>query len=193
MVRAIVFDFSGVVMSVGPLADWINKHIDDEEKRKAIFQEITTKGDSGNVLFDEFLALIGSLIHIPTESVYETIYGHAKVNREIIDLIRKLRKHYTIALFSNNQYDLVCSLLKQNNALQLFDEVVISSKYNLLKPQPLFFQKMLSILHIKKEEIVFFDDTKENAEAARQLGISAFLFKDAKQLQKDLAGMGITI
>ncbi|HEV2339868.1 MAG TPA: HAD family phosphatase [Patescibacteria group bacterium] len=191
MIKAIVFDYAGVLVD-GPLIQWLKENIDDVLERKRILSEVAHKGDLWEGTFDAFLTFVGSRIGISKDDVLGTVYREAMVKKDVFDLVKKLKQTYTIVLFSNNQHEAVYEVLHRNDVLYLFDELIISSKYKLLKPQPAFFQKMLSILHMKKEEIIFFDDTKENVETARQLGISAFLFKDAKQLQKDLAGMGIT-
>lgn len=45
--------------------------------------------------------------------------------------------------------------------------------------------------NIKPEEIVFFDDTKNNADAALKFGIRVFLFTDMIQFEKDMAMVGV--
>lgn len=63
------------------------------------------------------------------------------------------------------------------------------------KPNPAFFHHYLHKNNIDpaKTRIIFIDDKKENITIARSLGLQAVRFRNASQLRKDLAAMGIKI
>ncbi len=63
------------------------------------------------------------------------------------------------------------------------------------KPNPEFFHQYLvkNNIDLTKTRIIFIDDKKNNIETARSLGFDTVKFKNAAQLRKDLAAMGIKI
>ena len=75
--------------------------------------------------------------------------------------------------------------------LKNMDGAIFSYEVNLLKPEPEIYQTLLDRFHLKPEETVFLDDTAENCEGARKLGITAVQFRDFKQAAADLEKLGI--
>lgn len=63
------------------------------------------------------------------------------------------------------------------------------------KPDPEFFKQYLekNNLDLETTQIIFIDDKKENVATARELGFTAVQFKNAAQLRKELANLGIKI
>jgi putative hydrolase of the HAD superfamily len=68
-----------------------------------------------------------------------------------------------------------------------FHEVYASHLMGLIKPAPAFWRRILDAEGCPAEEAFFIDDHKENVDAARALGLSVHLFKDAAGLRADLA------
>lgn len=192
MIKAIVFDYGNVLVE-GPLEKWLQSNVKNEEKRKHIFATIAPQGDLGTVTFLEFLSLVGQQTNLPQEEVFKTIYQPTKVDTQLFEIIKKLKQNYTIAIFSNNQHEVVCEVLKQNNVLELFDEIVVSSKHAMIKPNKIFYKKLLEILKLQPQEVIFFDDKQENIDGAKKLGIKAFIYKNLEQFLKDLQEANVTI
>ena len=92
----------------------------------------------------------------------------------------ELRKHYKVYLLSNlydTAWDLTQELIQKEGYTieQCFDEAFISYKMRLAKPNPLIYQKVFEATGIKPEETIYFDDSHDNIEAARKLGIISCL------------------
>lgn len=185
MIKAIVFDYAGVLIKP-PLFTWLNENIRDEKQRSEAAKAISTKGDLGEVTLDELFHLVANYTGLVKENVFSTIYSPAKENADLFSLIKKLKRKYTIAIFSNNHHELICEVLKYKKYYDYFDELVVSSTYKLLKPNKSFYIKLMEILQVQPEEVIFFDDKKENVDAAKKLGIKAFVYTTVKQLKQDL-------
>ena len=71
--------------------------------------------------------------------------------------------------------------------LDLFDVVFCSGDEGVAKPDPAAFVTTLEILEVERRSAVFIDDTPENVEAARSLGIPSILFTDYRGLASELA------
>ena len=74
--------------------------------------------------------------------------------------------------------------------LNLFDGVIISSRINMVKPEPRIFMHLLKTYHLDPAQTLFIDDSPANIKAAKNIGIKAILFKDASQCLKALESIG---
>ena len=67
------------------------------------------------------------------------------------------------------------------------DRIMLSADWQLLKPDPAFFEKALSMFGLERGECVFIDDHAPNVEAALRLGLPAIVFHgDAARLRREL-------
>src|SRR3989344_2338485 len=72
-----------------------------------------------------------------------------------------------------------------------FQYIIISAELGLKKPDKAFYEKALQIIKANAEECLFIDDKKKNCLGAEAIGIKSIVFKDAKQLRKELIRLGI--
>lgn len=63
--------------------------------------------------------------------------------------------------------------------IKYFDKLYFSSDTKLVKPDPRAYQLVLRENNLKPEDCIFFDDSERNVEAARALGIEAYVFEGA--------------
>lgn len=74
------------------------------------------------------------------------------------------------------------------------DRIMLSADWRLLKPEPAFFEKALSLFRLERSECVFIDDSTMNAESAERLGLDAIVFHgDASRLREDLRQRDISL
>ena len=74
------------------------------------------------------------------------------------------------------------------------DRLMISAQWNLLKPDPAFYEKALSMFHLQAEECVFIDDSPANVEGAALLGIHGIVYhQDPQLLRIRLRELGVNI
>lgn len=112
-----------------------------------------------------------------------------RANQEILPLVERLKSGYTLALGSNTDevHHTYCE--QHVPALAQFDESFLSFRMGLLKPDPQFFRYILSKLGASPNDCVFIDDTAENVESARGLGMTSLLFTSNDDLQKSLTAI----
>ena len=96
-----------------------------------------------------------------------------------ISLLKNIHSIYRTFILSNSNkihYDYYVNDLKTQYQLSDFDQLVekayFSFHVNLIKPEPEFYQLLLSNHDLIPEETLFIDDLKKNIEAASQLGIN---------------------
>lgn len=105
-------------------------------------------------------------------------------NRELLDYIESdLKPKYKIGIISNVLAGFIYLILSKED-MKLFDDVILSYKAGVAKPDPRVYQMSLDNLGIKAEEAVFIDDQERFCEAAEAVGMKAILytsFEDFRQ------------
>ena len=67
---------------------------------------------------------------------------------------------------------------KYANTLALFRDVFVSCDLGLRKPEAAAFRRVMASIGAEAENILFFDDTRENVVGAREIGMSAVQVRD---------------
>jgi epoxide hydrolase-like predicted phosphatase len=70
--------------------------------------------------------------------------------------------------------------------LDVFDVQVYSAEVHLAKPDPRIYKLALERLGVQPQEAIFVDDSPENIEAAKALGIHGVRFEDSQQAHQDV-------
>ena len=71
---------------------------------------------------------------------------------------------------------------RYKDVLQYFDAIYSSSKLHMAKPDPEIYRYVLKDLGTDPSRVLYFDDLKENVEAARELGITSCLVTSPKDV-----------
>ncbi|HYC79848.1 MAG TPA: HAD-IA family hydrolase [Candidatus Binatia bacterium] len=104
------------------------------------------------------------------------------LNQDLLDVIRRLKPDYKIAILSNASQDFIENALRQNGISDLFDVVVTSSKTGFVKPQPEIFEYILNELQVEPSQALFIDDSSSNVAAAKELGLISIAYKGLDNL-----------
>jgi putative hydrolase of the HAD superfamily len=75
--------------------------------------------------------------------------------------------------------------------LEKMDGYFLSFQEHLMKPDPAAFLRLMEKYGINPQEAVFLDDTPENIEAAKKLGLHAILFLSFAQAREELRRLGV--
>jgi len=77
--------------------------------------------------------------------------------------------------------------------LQWFRQVIVSGREGMAKPSPAIFHLMLERCGLSAGSTLFIDDSIRNVEAASRVGLNALVYRDARQLRRELAGFGLPV
>ena len=77
--------------------------------------------------------------------------------------------------------------------LGLFEDIIVSGKEGVAKPDPAIFQILRERIGDALARSVFIDDSPANIKAAAEAGLDAILFTDAAHLRGDLALRGLPL
>lgn len=97
----------------------------------------------------------------------------------------KLKPKYKIGIISNALADWVGEILSEEE-VKLFDDITISYRAGVPKPNPAIYQISLDKLGVKAAESVFIDDIEAYCEAARAIGMQAIYYEDFEQMESEL-------
>jgi HAD superfamily hydrolase (TIGR01509 family) len=114
------------------------------------------------------------------------------IDPEMKDYVGKLSKKYKTVTVTNDNAIAFPDISKKLGTGKLFAKEYISSDVGAQKPEPAFYERVLNDLKANPDQVVYVDDKKENADAARKLGIPSIHFTSKQDLEGQLARFGVT-
>jgi putative hydrolase of the HAD superfamily len=110
-----------------------------------------------------------------------------------VDLVRRLRPRYRLAVVSNADCTLRSRLADGLGIASLFDEVICSAEVGLAKPDAGIYLLASQRLEVPPADCVFVDDHEPNVRAAEALGIRSILHRADRgdDLRAQLTAVGI--
>ncbi len=111
-----------------------------------------------------------------------------KMDERILGEIQRIRDEGIKCYLATNQEKYRTEYIRKVMGLeQIMDEIFSSAEMGYKKPQEEFFKMILDRLSpLRPDEIAYWDDSQENIEAARKLGIQAFHYKDFPEFEGQL-------
>lgn len=107
-------------------------------------------------------------------------------NRKLLEYIeRELKPKYKIGIISNVLAGFIYLILSKDD-LKHFDDVVLSYKVGVAKPDPRIYKLSLKNLGIKPDQAVFIDDQERFCEGARNVGMEFIHYQDFEQMKTEL-------
>ncbi len=200
MIKNIIFDMGGVLIDYNPEKTLYGLFDSDTAQlllHEIFRNEIWSEKDRGTVSAEDIIKLKAPVI---PDSVFEKVcemvlnfYPYMPPFEKMYDLIKLLKeKGYGIYLLSNASSDFH-ERRKGIPALSLFDGVLISADYKLIKPEREIYLALYEKFSLKPEECFFIDDVQKNIDAAKATGMDGHCYchGDIEILKKDLLAKGI--
>ena len=133
----------------------------------------------------DFLSVIEKVlsdweIDIPLDEVL-AIWKNIMPYPDVLELIKTLQvKGYSCGLATNQQSYRGKVMQKDLGYDDLFDHNFYSYAMGVMKPNPEYFEYIVSKLGIRASQLLFIDDKDANIKAAKQVGLEAFVFDATK-------------
>jgi len=190
MIKNIVFDFGDIFINLDKklFAEELQKiHISQEsEEMLPILQQY----EMGLVSTDKFLTFFEERLSVSQDKLKRAwnsiLLDFPKERLRFIQNLSESKK-YRLFLLSNTN-DLHISWIQQNwgmeqyNAFKIcFEQFYLSYEINLRKPNNNIYEFVLTSNDLEPKETLFIDDTKENTDAAKALGIHIWNLKPGKE------------
>ena len=110
-------------------------------------------------------------------------------NHELIEYFVSECPADKIVLLTNLDTNAGDILTKRYGIPEFYDEIISAGEAGYAKPNPKIFEEALKRLNAKAEECIFVDDTEENIEAARTLGMKGILYRDFVSFRAELENL----
>jgi 2-haloalkanoic acid dehalogenase type II len=118
----------------------------------------------------------------PTDFLIDRLIGVWNKNKllakpfpETTETLKKLKAKYKIAIVSNAPHNSVHEILEKFEMKELFDEIIVSSDYGMLKTNGLFGIALEKLGIDKKEAVMVGDSMQSDIAGAEKAGIRAIL------------------
>ena len=202
MYKNILLDFGGVVVDFNPrnfLMDrFMNKHAEDVVYDLTFGSQEWMDLDRGVITREEANRLMmENAAHVNREfevrTVIEEWAAMLRTKKTTIRVMKELKSAgYRLYYLTNIPTD-VLDDLRQRDWFALFDGGIASCEVHLCKPEPEIYTTLMRHYHLAYDESIFVDDSKANAQAAYNLGITGILYKNPKSFQRALRACGIEL
>ena len=214
MIRAVFWDFGGVI-TTSPF-DSFNVYEESQNLPKDLIRTINSTNPDNNAWAklerseidqEEF----NSLFEVESQQFGHSVPGNqvlallkGQIRPEMVKALREIKDKLIQGCLTNNIQSTENQELEKDNAaisgthqeiMGLFDFVFESSKENVRKPDPKFYQLACERGKVNPNEVIFLDDLGINLKPAKALGmktIKVVRAEDALQDLQDLLDFPIT-
>jgi len=194
-IRALLFDVGGVVMKLDwarMFASWAQSSgaAADALRGRFSFDESYARHERREIDEAAYYASLRRTLGIDIgDDAFAEGWGAIFTGEipETVDMLRRVRGKLPLYAFSNtNPAHLRIWSRKFASMLQLFDKVFVSCDVGARKPEREAFARVARDIGVAEPDILFFDDTAENVEGARNAGLQAVLVRSPRDVREAL-------
>lgn len=139
----------------------------------------------GKDVFPTFMADYNQRTHqqLSGQQFLEEVFNTLEINQELIDL---LQEHYRIVIVSDNYRENMAYVAKRYHFDNWSEKQIYSFDYEMVKTNPLFFERLLQETGFNASELIFIDDSIAKINSAAAHGIKGIHYVGNEQLWEGL-------
>ncbi|MCK5040628.1 MAG: HAD family phosphatase [Candidatus Aenigmarchaeota archaeon] len=190
MIKAIIFDFGGVVekfdndIFLEKISKFSDKGVEELNELIYVSSDLPRKYEMGLISSGEFFRKISEMCNLSLSKqefieAYTDIFCPIQTTHR---LIKKLKNKYKISLLSNTSHWDFEHGIKKSEVFSLFDFMTLSFEVGARKPEEKIYLDALDKLKLKPQECVFIDDVVEYVEGANKTGINGIHYTSYDKL-----------
>ena len=195
-VSVILFDVGGVLIELGgvaPMLQWLGYRMASEELwRNWLHSSSVRDFETGRIQADEFaLRLIDELdLRVDPQQFLHSFAGWPTGPFPgVLDLVERIPARYVRAVLSNSN---ALHWPRVHDTLgSLFSHYFVSHLTGRIKPDAAAFEHVTATLQCRPDNVLFLDDNLLNVEAARRLGMQAFVVRGTNDVHRALQNAGV--
>lgn len=179
-ITTLIIDMYGVILKerTGNFIPYTFEHFDksEHERLKKLFDEerLFTKAGYGELSSNDFLSLLG---YQDTEyHMRNYIENYLSLDETFIEFAKKYYRKYDFVLLSTDVSEWSAYITQYYDLNKYFKYKIVSGDVHCRKPDRKIYEITLKEIQKKAEECLFIDDSVNNIEGARELGIVSLLF-----------------
>jgi len=201
MIRNIIFDMGNVLRRFEP--ELCIRHYAADANDAALLNQVVFGSaewlmlDRGTITYEEaenrWAARLPEHLRQPLHEMLPHWHEYLPAIPGMAELARDLKAAgYHNYLFSNVSVRIE-QIKETLAAAPYLDGIIASAHYQLMKPEPAFYQVLFDTFNLKPEECFFIDDYLPNIEAGRALGMAGHVFDyhDMPALYAALKAVGV--
>jgi len=181
--KYIIFDLDGTLANL--LIDWkgfrknLRKIVATVDRKVA--REIPDRSGVSNLLYNHAIMKRGEkarkLVLKYCESWERNHFKGIKLNKELVNFIKKNKRKYKFFIWSANNRKTVIKVLKQLNILSCVKKIITKEEVVLLKPWPDGFYLIADLKKQEHKDFLMVGDSDNDRLAAKAVGIDFFEVK----------------
>jgi len=184
MIKAIIFDFFGVLVTEGFKQFREDFFADDEQKDNQAI-DLINQVDAGLINTADFTARLADLASIEPQKVSQML-GNNKPNQALLKYIHEeLKGKYKLSILSNSSENYPSRLLESED-MGLFDDILLSYRYGIVKPQQEIYELAAERLEVQTTECVFIDDSPGHCQGAQRAGMKTVHYQTFSLFKNEL-------
>ncbi|MBT6795324.1 HAD family phosphatase [bacterium] len=187
--KLIIFDFDGVIYDSEPLHFKSFNHslkpLNVEITKEVYYKTYCSYDDEGffkNFLHDNEIQndddFVNKLIKEKHSFFDKNFDSQTSIYPGSVELIKRLSKSYILGIGSGARREEIVRVLKREDLLSSFEEIVSSDETSHPKPNPetyiLLLDRVNDTYQISPDECVVIEDTTKGVEAAKNAGMKCF-------------------
>ena len=199
MTKALLFDMGGVVIEIDfdrALRQWAGMSSLSFEQLRQRFEmdEPYERHERGEIAAVEYFAHLRDSLALRGSDGEIALGWNSIYVGEIMDVAKMIRrasqKLPCFAFTNTNPTHQAAYSVLYPELLTVFDRVFASSEMGLRKPERAAFEAISAEINIGLEEILFFDDSIANVEAAALVGLSSVHVRSSEDVNRALTEIG---
>lgn len=186
MIRALIFDYFGVIRLTGLRSAYVRLG-GDLSKDEAFVTDVTTAANYGFI--DDADQQLADRLGIDVDQWRKAVLRMPANDPELLGYIEDLHasKRFKIGLLSNAGKDALTDYFAPGEPAKYFDVTLFSGEVGLAKPQAAFYRLMAERLGVEPQECVMIDDRDEFCKGAAYVGMQTIRYKDFASFKRELA------
>ena len=184
MIKAVIFDFFGVLANEGTVS-FARAHYPDDQDKRAKTGLLQDRLNLATITYDQYVTELAKLGGVDEATTREYLETH-KPNRQLLDYIRdNLKPHYKIGMISNAGDNWLDEILEKQD-ITLFDDIILSYRIGFIKPQPEIYKLSAKNLAVQPQDCIFVDDIERYCAGATEVGMKAIVYENFEQMKGKL-------
>ena len=195
-IKAIIFDLNGVFLKSESLSKRLAEKTGKDageiyEVMKPIFKEVRNPERRGEEVWQPLLELLS----MKMPEFFDFYFSGETINEEMLDFAKDLKEQgLKVFILSNNFQERTEYYRKHFPELfEVANKVYFSWETGFVKPDKEAYLNLLKENHLLGEECIYTDDSEENLEVAKELGIRSIKFESGEQIREYINSLGVDV
>lgn len=201
-IHAVISDLGRVVFefSFAHTFEYVSKHLRiplEEVTARFVYDEQLARLERGEIELDDYRRHVEQMVGLAIPfDVFQTAWNMifngpvAGIKEVMAQLEPQVR---LVALSNTNACQTEIWEKEYRDILQYFERVFVSHKMGARKPEPRCYRMVLDYLQVEPRHVLFIDDSLQNVEGAKALGIHAVQMTTTEELIPKLQSYGLNV